>query len=131
MTTKTEMTLENVCFRYVKSEEHSEKCRAFIDVKHNQDIVCTNWWVDGYFYSRYNGKTFTDKNKPDSLKEVSPSDYLLLLSAPESQAHLLTEKDLIVGNRFECKEEFKVWGFTKGNVYKCLYNGALWNDSDN
>ena len=92
MTTKTEMTLEKVCFRYVKGEEYSEKCKSFIDEKHTNDIVASHWWIDGYFYSRYNGKIFTDKKKSDRLTEVSPSDYLLLLSAPESQAHLLTEK---------------------------------------
>ncbi len=92
MTTKPEMTLENVCFRYVKGEEYSEKCKSFIDEKHTNDIVASHWWIDGYFYSRYNGKIFTDKKKSDRLTEVSPSDYLLLLSAPESQAHLLTDK---------------------------------------
>lgn len=87
MTTKTEMTLENVCFRYDGSKEAKECIRIMNEIykalfEGKEDFV---YWIAGgiadTFYKEESGYT-----------KISPSDYLLLLSAPESQAHLLTEK---------------------------------------
>ena len=88
MTTKTEMTLENVCFRYDGSKEAKECFGAFRDA-----TKCLWSPQDGMIYGIVDNKPKIDFVVPIGFTEVSPSDYLLLLSAPESQAHLLTEKD--------------------------------------
>ena len=87
MTTKTEMTLENVCFRYDGSKEAKECFGAFRDA-----TKCLWSPQDGMIYGIVDNKPKIDFVVPIGFTEVSPSDYLLLLSAPESQAHLLTEK---------------------------------------
>ena len=88
MTTKTEMTLENVCFRYDGSKEAKECFGAFRDA-----TKCLWSPQDGMIYGIVDNKPKIDFVVPIGFTEVSPSDYLLILSAPESQAHLLTEKD--------------------------------------
>lgn len=88
MTTKTEMTLENVCFRYDGSKEAKECFGAFRDA-----TKCLWSPQDGMIYGIVDNKPKIDFVVPIGFTEVSPSDYLLILSAPESQAHLLTEKE--------------------------------------
>jgi hypothetical protein len=116
MTTKTEMTLENVCFKHdlrEASEKAIEVGNKKYGANHKGEFECFYWVDKGKFFGHY------DNFKRRKL--IAPSDYLLLLSAPESQAHLLTEKDLIVGNRFECKEELILepnkTPFKKGEFY--------------
>jgi hypothetical protein len=110
MTTKTEMTLENVCFKH-DLREASEKARKELPIlhllyevgnkkygaNHKGEFECFYWVDKGKFFGHY------DNFKRRKL--IAPSDYLLLLSAPESQAHLLTEKDAqdctICGNPFK------------------------------
>lgn len=122
MTTKTEMTLENVCFRYDGSKEARECIRIMNEIykalfEGKEDFV---YWIAGgiadTFYKEESGYT-----------KISPSDYLLLLSAPESQAHLLTEKYLIAGNRFECIETFHDGriNYIEGCIYPCNRDGGI------
>ncbi len=125
MTTKTEMTLENVCFRYDGSQEAVE-CIQLINKKYEVEfggVLTQKYWITK------DGHPVSTIRKPSSYNLISPSDYLLLLSAPESQAHLLTEKDLIAGNRFECIEDFKTINkkklFIAKSVYQCNYNGTI------
>jgi len=132
MTTKTEMTLENVCFRYDGSQEAVE-CIQLINKKYEVEfggVLTQKYWITK------DGHPVSTIRKPSSYNLISPSDYLLLLSAPESQAHLLTDKDLIVGNRFECIETLfmhpsnKV-AYTKGKTYVCDLEGCITNNTDN
>ena len=88
MTTKTEMTLENVCFRYDGSKEAKECFCAF-----REKTKCLWSPQEGMIYGIVDNKPKIDFAPVIGFIEISPSDYLLLLSAPESQAHLLTEKD--------------------------------------
>ena len=123
MTTKPEMTLENVCFRYDGSKEAKECFGAFRDA-----TKCLWSPQDGMIYGIVDNKPKIDFVVPIGFTEVSPSDYLLLLSAPESQSHLMTEKDLIVGNRFECIEEFiyeRNIFYYKGRIYDCRIGGRI------
>jgi hypothetical protein len=88
MTTKTEMTLENVCFRYDGSQEAVE-CIQLINKKYEVEfggVLTQKYWITK------DGHPVSTIRKPSSYNLISPSDYLLLLSAPESQAHLLTDK---------------------------------------
>ena len=87
MTTKTEMTLENVCFRYDGSKEAKECFGAF-----REKTKCLWSPQEGMIYGIVDNKPKIDFAPVIGFIEISPSDYLLLLSAPESQAHLLTEK---------------------------------------
>ena len=128
MTTKTEMTLENVCFRYDGSKEAKECFGAFRDA-----TKCLWSPQDGMIYGIVDNKPKIDFVVPIGFTEVSPSDYLLILSAPESQAHLLREKDLIVGNRFECIKDVvmstsKKVAYKKGNVYLCENKHCITNE---
>jgi hypothetical protein len=87
MTTKTEMTLENVCFKHdlrEASEKAIEVGNKKYGANHKGEFECFYWVDKGKFFGHY------DNFKRRKL--IAPSDYLLLLSAPESQAHLLTEK---------------------------------------
>jgi hypothetical protein len=100
MTTKTEMTLENVCFKHdlrEASEKAIEVGNKKYGANHKGEFECFYWVDKGKFFGHY------DNFKRRKL--IAPSDYLLLLSAPESQAHLLTEKDAqdctICGNPFK------------------------------
>ena len=122
MTTKTEMTLENVCFRYDGSKEAKECFGAFRDT-----TKCLWSPQDGMIYGIVDNKPKIDFVVPIGFTEVSPSDYLLILSAPESQAHLLREKDLIVGNRFECIETFHDGriNYIEGCIYPCNRDGGI------
>lgn len=122
MTTKTEMTLENVCFRYDGSKEAKECFGAFRDA-----TKCLWSPQDGMIYGIVDNKPKIDFVVPIGFTEVSPSDYLLILSAPESQAHLLREKDLIVGNRFECIETFHDGriNYIEGCIYPCNRDGGI------
>jgi hypothetical protein len=43
----------------------------------------------------------------------------------ETNNKLLTEADLIVGNRFECIEEVPSYCFYKDNVYECKLGGTI------
>jgi hypothetical protein len=88
MTTKTEMTLENVCFKHdlrEASEKAIEVGNKKYGANHKGEFECFYWVDKGKFFGHY------DNFKRRKL--IAPSDYLLLLSAPESQAHLLTEYD--------------------------------------
>jgi len=87
MTTKPEMTLENVCFRYDGSKEAKECFGAF-----REKTKCLWSPQEGMIYGIVDNKPKIDFAPVIGFIEISPSDYLLLLSAPESQAHLLTEK---------------------------------------
>lgn len=149
MTTKPEMTLENVCFRYDGSKE-AKGCIRIMNEKYETFIPSRIIFKGeiGAYYRIYKNKRDVGNELFLRYKLLSPSDYLLLLSAPESQAHtdlgitdkdkvngivesqahLLTEKDLIVGNRFECKEEFIYEGnifYYKGRIYDCRIGGRI------
>jgi len=87
MTTKPEMTLENVCFRYDGSKEAKECIRIM-----NESYKALFEGKDEFIYWIAGGIADTFYKKESGYTKISPSDYLLLLSAPESQAHLLTEK---------------------------------------
>jgi len=123
MTTKPEMTLENVCFRYDGSQEAVE-CIQLINKKYEVEfggVLTQKYWITK------DGHPVSTIRKPSSYNLISPSDYLLLLSAPESQAHLLREKDLIVGNRFECIETFHDGriNYIEGCIYPCNRDGGI------
>jgi hypothetical protein len=113
------ITLSNAAFMYIKGEQDSESIRKIYDEKVTDEINKT-WWLNHHYYSLIHGILSPSMHEPNK-HILSTSDYLLLLSAPESQAHLLTEKDLIVGNRFECKEELILepnkTPFKKGEFY--------------
>jgi hypothetical protein len=94
------MTLENVCFKHdlrEASEKAIEVGNKKYGANHKGEFECFYWVDKGKFFGHY------DNFKRRKL--IAPSDYLLLLSAPESQAHLLTEKDAqdctICGNPFK------------------------------
>jgi hypothetical protein len=81
------MTLENVCFKHdlrEASEKAIEVGNKKYGANHKGEFECFYWVDKGKFFGHY------DNFKRRKL--IAPSDYLLLLSAPESQAHLLTEK---------------------------------------
>ena len=136
MTTKTEMTLENVtlnnaAFMYIKGEQDSESIRKIYDEKVTDEINKI-WWLNHHYYSLIHGILSPSMHEPNK-HILSTSDYLLLLSAPESQAHLLTEKDLIVGNRFECIEDVvmstsKKVAYRKGSIYLCENKHCITNE---
>lgn len=112
MTTKTEMTLENVCFRYDGSNEAIE-CIQLINKKYEVEfsgILTQKYWITK------DGHPVSTIRKPSSYNLISPSDYLLLLSAPESQAHLLTERSEPCGN---CKETIKECACMRNICFKC------------
>ena len=111
MTTKPEMTLENVCFRYDGSKEAKECFGAFRDA-----TKCLWSPQDGMIYGIVDNKPKIDFVVPIGFTEVSPSDYLLILSAPESQAHLLTERSEPCGN---CKETIKECACMRNICFKC------------
>ena len=119
------ITLSNAAFMYIKGEQDSESIRKIYDEKVTDEINKT-WWLNHHYYSLIHGILSPSMHEPNK-HILSTSDYLkLLLSAPESQAHLLTDKDLIVGNRFECIEDFKTINkkklFIAKSVYQCNYN---------
>ena len=112
MTTKPEMTLENVCFRYDGSQEAVE-CIQLINKKYEVEfggVLTQKYWITK------DGHPVSTIRKPSSYNLISPSDYLLLLSAPESQAHLLTERSEPCGN---CKETIKECACMRNICFKC------------
>lgn len=111
MTTKTEMTLENVCFRYDGSDEAKECFRAF-----REKTKCLWSPQEGMIYGIVDNKPKIDFAPVIGFTEISASDYLLLLSAPESQAHLLTERSEPCGN---CKETIKECACMRNICFKC------------
>jgi len=111
MTTKTEMTLENVCFRYDGSKEAKECFGAF-----REKTKCLWSPQEGMIYGIVDNKPKIDFAPVIGFIEISPSDYLLLLSAPESQAHLLTERSEPCGN---CKETIKECACMRNICFKC------------
>jgi len=111
MTTKPEMTLENVCFRYDGSKEAKECFGAF-----REKTKCLWSPQEGMIYGIVDNKPKIDFAPVIGFIEISPSDYLLLLSAPESQAHLLTERSEPCGN---CKETIKECACMRNICFKC------------
>ena len=111
MTTKPEMTLENVCFRYDGSDEAKECFRAF-----REKTKCLWSPQEGMIYGIVDNKPKIDFAPVIGFTEISASDYLLLLSAPESQAHLLTERSEPCGN---CKETIKECACMRNICFKC------------
>ena len=112
MTTKPEMTLENVCFRYDGSQEAVE-CIQLINKKYEVEfggVLTQKYWITK------DGHPVSTIRKPSSYNLISPSDYLLLLSAPESQAHLPTERSEPCGN---CKETIKECACMRNICFKC------------
>ena len=114
MTTKPEMTLENVCFRYDGSKE-AENCIDAMNDRTRKVSMSFNGTRGNYYFMANNDKQW-DLSKPNELTLISPSDYLLLLSAPESQAHLLTERSEPCGN---CKETIKECACMRNICFKC------------
>ena len=86
------ITLSNAAFMYIKGEQDSESIRKIYDEKVTDEINKI-WWLNHHYYSLIHGILSPSMHEPNR-HILSASDYLkLLLSAPESQAHLLTEKD--------------------------------------
>ena len=84
------ITLSNAAFMYIKGEQDSESIRKIYDEKVTDEINKT-WWLNHHYYSLIHGILSPSMHEPNK-HILSTSDYLLLLSAPESQAHLLREK---------------------------------------
>jgi len=87
---KDNITLNNAAFMYIKGEQDSESIRRIYDEKVTDEINKI-WWLNHHYYSLIHGILSPSMHEPNK-HILSTSDYLLLLSAPESQAHLLTEK---------------------------------------
>jgi hypothetical protein len=111
MTTKTEMTLEKVCFMYDGSKEAKECIRIM-----NESYKALFEGKDKFVYWIAGGIADTFYKEESGYTKISPSDYLLLLTAPESQAHLLTERSEPCGN---CKETIKECACMRNICFKC------------
>ena len=111
-------TLENSCFQFKENDEASQECIRIMNKNHRSDFEGR----DKYFYWIANNIADTFYKMDKDLTEIPPSDYLALLTGKQ-----LTEKDLIVGNRFECIETFHDGriNFVKGDIYPCNRNSGI------
>lgn len=108
------ITLSNAAFMYIKGEQDSESIRKIYDEK-VIDEINKIWWLNHHYYSLIHGILSPSMHEPNK-HILSTSDYLLLLSAPESQAHLLTERSEPCGN---CKETIKECACMRNICFKC------------
>ena len=110
-------TLETVCFKYDGSDD-SKNIIRIMNKNHRSDFKGN----DKYFYWIANNIADTFYKMDKDLTEIPPYEYLALLTGKQ-----LTEKDLIVGNRFECIEKrhdsFSL--FTRGCTHTCEINGTI------
>ena len=74
------------------------------------------------FYGAKNGEDY--QTGQAWITPITPSEAIALLTGKQ-----LTEKDLIVGNRFECIEDSFLKHFTKGLIYPCEKDGTLESNS--
>jgi len=114
VTREDTITLNNAAFMYIKGEQDSESIRRIYDEKVTDEINKI-WWLNHHYYSLIHGILSPSMHEPNK-HILSPSDYLLLLSAPESQAHLLTERSEPCGN---CKETIKECACMRNICFKC------------
>jgi len=116
-TTDKMNTLANTCFQYDGSDD-SKNIIRIMNKNHRSDFKGN----DKYFYWIANDIADTFYKMDKNLTEIPPYEYLALLTGKQ-----LTEKDLIVGNRFECIEKrhdsFSL--FTRGCTHTCEINGTI------
>lgn len=116
-TTDKMNTLANTCFQYDGSDD-SKNIIRIMNKNHRSDFKGN----DKYFYWIANNIADTFYKMDKDLTEIPPYEYLALLTGKQ-----LTEKDLIVGNRFECIEDFHDGriNFVKGDIYPCNRNSGI------
>ena len=104
-------TLENSCFQFQENDEASKECIRIMNERYKQQNITKEFiGYDNHFYFLESDFRYASSAMPLNKIEVSPQDYLALLTQPKQltveERKYELEKILVVGAKIKIGKEY-------------------------